>query len=261
MITALRECRQVDQKFKVLVSYIVNSRPSWVIDPVGENRRKQERAGGKRREEKRQGARDGGDCQVSRMGLATGKSVIHGNWDFLFYKVKTPPPSQTWLWLPSTMDTPEANVTYLEKVMEIRFMIWGAMAKNKTLKRTCVLRNHFALCQKHSVPACLSLAGFPGWLSWQLHGSATPTLHLPPFLCVLQSRALSLLSGCGHCLTPPSSPSISSLLENAVLPERPGPTAAHACSTNRENTAVLMQTSISQSEESRGKKRKPSEIL
>lgn len=46
------------------------------------------------------------------------------------------------------------------------------MTKNKTLKRTCVLRNHFALCQKHSVPACLSLAGFSGvavlvppWLS------------------------------------------------------------------------------------------------
>lgn len=145
------------------------------------------------------------------------------------------------LWLPSTMDTPEVNVTYLEKVTEICFTIWGVMTKNKTLKRTCVLRNHFILCQKHSVPACLSLAGFPGWLSWHLHGSAAHTLHLPPFLCVLQTQALTLLSGWGHCLTLSFSPSISSLLENTVLPERPGPTAAHACGTNRKNMAVTYE--------------------
>lgn len=137
----------------------------------------------------------------------------------------------------------------------------GAMTKNKTLKRTCVLRNRFALCQKHSVPACLSLADFPGWLSWPLHGLAAHTFHLPPFFCVLQGQALTLLSGWGHCLTPSFSPSIPSLLENAVLRERPGPTAAHACGTKREDMAVLMQINISQSEESREKKRKPSEIL
>lgn len=107
---------------------------------------------------------------------------------FLFCKVKTPPPSQTWLWLPSTVDIPEANITYLEKVTEICFMIWGAMTKNKTLKRTCVLRNHFALCQKHSVPVCWSLAGFPGWLSWHLHGSAAQYPSPPSFLlCVAKS--------------------------------------------------------------------------
>lgn len=40
MITALRKWRQVDQKFKVLVSYIVSFRPSWAIDSAGENRKK-----------------------------------------------------------------------------------------------------------------------------------------------------------------------------------------------------------------------------
>lgn len=76
VMTALRECRQVDQKFKVLVSYIVNSRPSWVIDPVGGKKEKI----GKSRWEKKRGVEAGSKVWRGLSGVTDGtgyREVCH----------------------------------------------------------------------------------------------------------------------------------------------------------------------------------------
>lgn len=68
---------------------------------------------GERRRDREQGMEGTVQCQGWDWLQGSLSSMVTGI--FLFCKVKTPPRSQTWLWLPSTVDIPEANITYYRK--------------------------------------------------------------------------------------------------------------------------------------------------